>query len=587
MLQDADIICGHNIINFDIPAIQKLFPGFKKTWDQVLDTLVWARVTWPNIKDGDFARVQRGRLPGNLIGSHSLEAYGFRLGVNKDIFGKTTDWQRWSPKMSDYCEQDVRVNVALFEKLKDQKTSSECLRLEHQTAWIISRQERHGVPFDYNKATQLYCELLAKREDLLTKIQESFPPFYKQKGKLFTPKRDLKKRGDEWVGYVAGAEMQKVELVDFNPGSSDHISRWLIRKYHWHPTEFTEKEAPSAELCYYMEAAGIDVKTTPKVNDEILKALPYEEAPLLAEFQMIQKRLGQLAEGKHAWLKHYNEKTGRIYGAVNTNGAVTGRMTHFNPNLAQVPASYSPYGLEMRSLFHVLPGRRMVGVDADGLEARCLAHFMAKYDDGAYIKVILEGKKSEGTDVHSLNAKALGCSRDTAKVFFYAFLYGGGDLKLGSILIIDPAYADVHPSKAGDLGKKMKAKFLKAFPALEALTKAVQAAVKTRGWLRGLDGRKLPSRSPHSALNLLLQSAGALVMKKALCLADERMTEAELDYEFLLNVHDEFQMDVAEEHAEQVAAICEQSIADAGEYFNFRCPLSGSADIGFNWAETH
>lgn len=587
MLQDADFIVGHNIISFDVPAIKKLYPGFHKTWDQCIDTLVMARAIWPNIKEGDFRRVQRGTLPGKLIGKHTLESYGYRLGCKKGEFGKSTDWKEWTPLMSDYCEQDIVVNRLLYERLVSKNPAPEMMKLEHQTAWIISGQERNGVLFNYEDATKLYCKLLAQREDLLDSIHKSFPPFYKRSGKLFTPKRDMKKRAGEWVGYVAGSPCQKIELVDFNPGSADHISRWLIRKYGWFPTEFTKKEAPSEELRYYMDLNGIDSPTTPKVDDEILTHLEYPEAPLLAEFQMVQKRIGQMAEGKQAWFKHYNEKTGRIHGAVNTNGAVTGRMTHFWPNLAQVPASYSPYGPEMRALFHVAEGRRLVGTDADGLEARCLAHYMAIYDGGAYIKVILEGKKADGTDTHSLNASVLGCTRDTAKTFFYAFMYGGGDLKLGSILLTDDAYKHLHPSKAQALGKKMRAKFLNAFPALKKLTKAVQKAVKERGYLKGLDGRRLPSRSPHSALNLLLQSAGALVMKKALGLADERMAAADLDYLFLLNVHDEFQVDSAEDEAETVARICEQAIADAGEYFNFRCPLSGSADIGMNWAETH
>jgi len=350
--------------------------------------------------------------------------------------------------------------------------------------------------------------------------------------------------------------------------------------------EFTKKEAPSPELRWYMDKHGITSRTTPKVDDEILKALPYDEAPLLAEFQMVKKRIGQLAEGKQAWLKHYNESDGRIHGAVNTNGAVTGRMTHFNPNLAQVPAGYSPYGPEMRALFYALAGRKIVGCDADGLEARCLAHYMAKYDGGAFIKVILEGNKADGTDIHSLNAKALGCSRTTAKKFFYAFMYGGGNGKLGAILMGDDNFAD-YVGDPGKLGGRMRKKFLNSLPALKKLTDAVKEAVKQRGWLKGLDGRKLYSRSAHSALNLLLQSAGALVMKKALCLADEELSAEGYDYEFMLNIHDEFQLDADEEQAEDVAHVCEAAIENAGDYFNLRCPLSGSADVGDNWYETH
>lgn len=383
-LEKADVIVGHNIINFDVPVIQKFFPSFEPK--QVLDTLVWARLVYADIKDIDYRLYNKGRLPGKYIGSHSLEAYGFRLGVLKDDFHETADWSEWSQEMSDYCEQDVRVTKALYEKLKSKGVSEEALKLEHDVAHIIKRQVDRGFYFDVEKAEELYLHLLKRRQELEASLKSLFPPWYEPNGKPFVPKRDNKR-----YGYKAGCEVQKIKLVEFNPSSRQHIWKCLVKKYGWKPKEFTEGGEP-------------------KVDDEILSSLPYPEAQALSEYLMIQKRIGQLAEGDKAWLKLV--RNNRIHGEVITNGAVTGRMTHNNPNLAQVPAVRVPYGKECRELFGPTPGMVQVGADASGLELRCLAHFMAPYDGGAYAKIILEG------DIHTENQKAAGLpTRDNAKTF--------------------------------------------------------------------------------------------------------------------------------------------------------------------------
>lgn len=386
--------------------------------------------------------------------------------------------------------------------------------------------------------------------------------------------------------------MQKIELTEFNPSSSLHIARMLMAKFNWKPHEFTEKQTPSPELEHQMQRLGIESNTTPEINDEILKRLSYPEAKPLAEFQMLKKRIAQLGNGQQAWLKHYNKDTHRIHGAVNQFGAVTGRCTHFNPNLAQIPANRSPYGVECRSLFTVPEGRKLVGCDADGLEARCMAHYIYPYDKGKLVKVILEGKKEDGTDIHSMNRNIVGLqSRDIAKTYFYAFLYGAGVLKLGMTLMEDEAYTDYDgdPAKLGAVKKK---KFEKGFTGLEKLIKAVKKAAD-RGFLIGLDKRKIPVRSKHSALNALFQSAGAVVMKKALVIADQDIQAQGLvpgkDYEFVLNVHDEFQAEVKDVkgYPDLVGTCMQESIRKAGEYYNMKCPLSGSYDVGATWAETH
>jgi DNA polymerase I len=553
ILEDAPEIIGHNIIGYDIPVIKKLYPSWNPK-GKILDTLIWSRLIFPDIEDKDWARYNAGKLPANLIGSHSLESYGYRLGVFKGEFAKQTDWQTWTPAMSEYCEQDVVVTTKLYEKLLEKNYSEEAIKLEHEVATIISQQELNGVLFDVVKAKELYATLLKKREALRVTLQDKFKPFYKKKGVTFTPKRDNAK-----MGYVADCPMTKIELVDFNPGSNQHITKVLKRIYDWEPTVFTEKSGDA------------------KIDEEILKALPYPECRLLAEYQLLEKRLGMIAEGKQAWLKAVDSKTNRIHGSVNTNGAVTGRMTHFAPNLAQTPASYSPYGNECRSLFKVPVGYKMVGCDAEGIEARALSHYLFPYDEGVYGDSVVNGNKDLGTDVHTVNMNALGInSRDMAKTWFYAFIYGAGDEKLGSIL-----------GTGKVAGKKSRMKFLTALPALKELSEAVKAKVKSQGYLIGLDGRILSIRSEHSALNALLQSAGAVLMKKALCLCADSLRKTNYDCKFILNIHDEIQMEVLEAHAQPVGEILRQSIIDAGVYFNFKCQLDAKFMIGDTWKDTH
>ena len=200
---------------------------------------------------------------------------------------------------------------------------------------------------------------------------------------------------------------------------------------------------------------------------------------------------------------------------------------------------------------------------------------MAKHDGGEYAKVILEG------DIHSVNQSAAGLpTRDNAKTFIYAFLYGAGDAKLGSIV-----------GKGRQAGAKLRSKFLAGLPALEKLVRGVKKRAAEKGYLIGLDGRKLHIRSDHAALNTLLQSAGALVMKKALVILDADLQAAGLvpgvHYEFLANVHDEWQIEVDEDKAEFVGKTAQAAIRKAGDYFGFRCPLDGEFKIGRNWAETH
>ena len=549
LMKSGSVISGHNIIKYDIPVIKKLYPWWGIQKDKVFDTLVATRLIWANIKDNDNLLLKEGRLPGKLFGSHSLEAWGYRLGNYKGDY--KGGWETFTQEMLDYCVQDVEVTSALYQKIVSKDYSQIALELEHQVAWLMAKQERNGFHFDMNKASDLLSRLVQRRGELERELKDYFGSWVIQLPP-FVPKVNNKTRG-----YTKGVPVERSKTIEFNPSSRDHIADRLTTLYGWKPTVFTEGGKP-------------------QVDEVILGELDYPPCKLLTEYLTVQKRISQLFEGGQAWMKC--EKQGRIHGSVNPNGAVTGRATHSYPNISQVPSSGSAYGRDCRELFTVPDGWTLVGADASGLELRCLAHYMAKYDGGKYGEVLLNG------DIHTENQKAAGLStRAQAKTFIYGFLYGAGDAKVGSIV-----------GGTSSDGRELKTKFLRSLPALKRLTEAVREASK-RGFLVGLDGRQLHVRSSHAALNTLLQSAGAIVCKKWLVLLDAQLQSTlgykhgwDGDYAFCAWSHDEVQIACrTKDIAANVMALATDCVTQAGEHFGFRCPLAGEAKWGTSWADTH
>ena len=358
---------------------------------------------WTNLKELDFKRLRKksNRFPAKLCGSHSLEAWGHRLGALKGEYGKQDNaWEAWTPAMQRYCEQDVEALYALWKHILSRNYSLRALALEHEFQKVIFQQEQAGAPFDEGAAVGLYGDLAARREELNAVLQEAFPPVRHEE--TFIPKVNNKTRG-----YVKGVPVVREHFEIFNPNSREQIARRLREQFGWQPGAFTDTGQP-------------------QVDEDVLKGLPYPPCKPLVEYLELAKIIGMLAEGTNGWLKLVRK--GRIHGRVITNGAVTGRCTHSKPNLAQIPA-HGTYGKDCRALFAAPQGTVMVGADASGLELRMLAHYMARYDHGAYGRIILEG------DIHTENQKAAGLeTRDNAKIFIYAFMYGAGDAKLGSIV---------------------------------------------------------------------------------------------------------------------------------------------------------
>jgi DNA polymerase I len=561
-LLGAECLVAHNGLSFDIPAIEKI-TGVRLNTEKLFDTLVAGRLYNPE-----------------RFGGHSLDSYGVELGLLK---GQHTDWSCYSEEMAGYCEQDVRVTLALAQKLAVVLDWGTSYAVERSTAEVIELQMRTGFQLNVREASMLAASLDQERAGLIAELQAAFPPVYVGTG-LFTPKRDNQK-----AGYVRDASFTQVDLQEFNPASSHHVARRLANRYGW--------------------IAPLTEKGNPNITDTVLARLDYPEVPLLLRFARLDKMWTQLASppklrlGKPVgggWL-HYCDEAGVVRGYVNSNGAVTGRMTHSRPNSANIDKES-----RMRALWTARPGRKLVGADAEGLELRMLAHYLWRWDGGAFTASLLEGKKENGTDAHSINRRNTDLfSRDGAKALIYATLYGAGDEKAGETWIADwrssgrpirewPAWAR---SKTGQLkpapviGKKVKQSLITGIRGFAELLTAVKVAAQ-RGWLKGLDGRKLRCRSQHAALNTLLQGGGAVVMKVAVIeyhrevVSNRGWTYGD-QFMYVATVHDEVQQDVRPECAEEAGRLFTEAIQRAGRVLGVKCRLDGSYDVGDNWSQTH
>lgn len=553
LLDSADLLIGHNITGFDLPALDVAL-GWT-TSVPVFDTAIAAPLAASDVKNEDFEankrRKKRGHtpMPNKLVGTHKLEAWGWRLGTHKGDYGiERTDWSVYDADMGRYCVQDVRVNAELYHWLERQQLSPKSVEIEHKFTEIIRKQEKAGFRFDVEAATKLEGQLMAERAKLEGALVDLFPP---REIVYFTPKKKLR----------------RVKTVPFNPNSRQQVAWHLTNKYGWKPKEHT----PNGQA---------------KIDESILSALPYEEAQKLARVFLLTKRLGALSDGRNAWLKLVKDD-GRIHGWMKSIGTPHGRCAHYHPNMAQVPGVQSEYGAECRALFCARPGWKIVGADASGIQLRSLAHYMARWDDGEYIDIVVN------SDPHEANRIAAGLAeRSEAKRLIYAFLFGAGLKKLGTIVRPDiPEFGSRSDhTKLLNAGKRLSEKFLGGFPALAKLVAAVKAASR-RGFIKALDGRKVPVRSQHVALNYLLASAEAVIMKLATIIVHEKAAAAGFvwgeDYVQVAHVHDEFQFEARKEIADELGRLAVEAIKQAGVDLGFRCPLDGEYKVGDNWYETH
>ena len=673
MLMDCEVAVGHNIYQFDLPAIEKVYPWFE-TDALIRDTLVMTRHIFSDVKDKDFRLWERGKLPGKLIGLHTLDAWGYRVGLNKGDYAKQREqeakdkgitdkdeityyvWGTWNQDMEDYCENDVDVTAKIWTKILDENYPEGPIRFEHMIHALACKMEDNGFPFDKKRAIKMSDDLEYEVDELSTrainhygrwyapdkkrvtgplwegqKVDKVYPKPRPQYGEdttrkvwaeitipkqTRTPKSVWKKlpKQEKFVlnpGTIAGAPFCKVKIKEFNPGSRPMIIDRFTTVHDWEPNSFTEKG-------------------NPEVNDEVLTNLigKIPMAKELSEIFYLNKRLGQVKTGNAAWLKMVDDD-GAIHNRTNTGGTISGRCSHSSPNIAQVPSVksapilidgendekiYNPkilgpdgeplwycydkagelkkkvmlrgrlgnHGWDCRRLFYVPPGWKLIGTDLSGIELRCLANLAAPYDNGFLIKQILEG------DIHTANQEAAGLeTRDQAKTFIYALIYGAGDEKIGSI--VEPLSS---PEKQRQIGKRLKTQFFRKLPGLAAAVKQIQRECR-KGWIEGLDGRRLRVRAKHAALNLRLQSDGAVVAKEWALIAEDRFLAEGLthgwdgDFAFLAFVHDELQVAVRDHLVDFAMENMPDSALEAGENYKFRIPTEAESKVGINWAETH
>jgi DNA polymerase I-like protein with 3'-5' exonuclease and polymerase domains len=457
------------------------------------------------------------------LGNNSLKSWGEHLGADKLEFH---DFSELSDEMVIYCEQDVKITADIYKAQRNfAKMYFKSIKLEHKIAQILSDQIVNGFGFDIDASEELERDLLMEKVQIEDTLGQIFPPIIEERWSEKTGKR------------------LKDKITIFNPGSRKQIAERLKTKYNWN--------APRTE------------KGNPKVDESVLKSLDFPEAKRLCDYFYITKLLSQLED----WiLRSSTSRDGRVHGSVNTQGTVTGRMTASQPNLQQV--SGDP---RARSLFVPRKGWTQVGIDASGLEARLLASRMGRWDDGEFGRVVLN------EDIHTVNQKKAGLpTRDSAKTFFYALIYGAGDRKIGQII-----------GSNANQGKIIKHRYLEAMPALKQLLANIEWQVAKKGTITLLDGREVPCRSAHKALNVQIQGDGAMIMKLAQILLERSLRPYKSQYNFMATVHDEWQIECDPIIADIVGELGCNAIRKSGEILGCRVQMDGEYRIGKNWSECH
>ena len=503
----VDNFIMHNGISFDAPIINKLI-GETINLNSVVDTLILSQLYNPMREGG-----------------HSLKEWGNKLSLPKQ---EIDSFSSFTEEMLEYCKQDINITYKLYNELKSEgrNFSSRSVKLEHAIRAAIDTQERNGFALDLPYAMTLQGKFEDESEQIEKDLQEIFEPI--------VTIRHHKRSGKRLPDHV--------EI--FNPASRKQIAERLINK-GWEPKQRT----PKGNII---------------VDESVLAKIDMPEAKAITRYLLLQKRASQIK----SWVEAAGDD-GRVHGRVLTLKTVTGRMAHYAPNMAQVPASYSPYGEECRNCWTVSnkDTHTLVGTDASGLELRALAHYM---NSDSFIQEILGG------DIHTANQKMAGLpDRASAKTFIYALLYGAGPAKIGAIV-----------GGSAGTGKKLIDTYLSNLPTLKLLRNQVQEA-SMKGKIRGLDGRYHYTRSPHSSLNTLIQGAGAIICKDWLLNILDGVDKLGLDAKLVASIHDEYQFEVAKTDAERFGQLTGDAMKITEEGLAIKCPLDSEFKVGETWATTH
>jgi DNA polymerase I len=544
--KNVQFYAAHNGICFDFWVLYNLLQWFIPL-DKIIDTLVISRLLQPYREGG-----------------HSLDAWGAKLGLTKIPF---EDFSKLSFDMITYCCRDTEINVLMYWALLKEKMewgfTDMSVRLEHAVRDIVFKQEQHGFYLHRERAHKLFSVTKARLAEIENEmvtvfcpqpvLEKVITPKYRKDGKLSSVGLKSLQNYCKEVGLSLEQEVTGpiayFQLEDFNLGSPPQVKERLL-EIGWKPLNLTPKGAPKID----------EESLAPFAND-------FPQVKLLSEYLMTRARNG-LAE---QWLE-LADKRGYVHGKVMTNGAVTGRMTHQEPNMANVPSAAPdvPYGKECRACWTVedLDKYTMVGTDASSLELRMLCHYM---DDPEYTKEVLSG------DIHTKNQKAAGLlTRAQAKTFIYALLYGAGDGKIGKII-----------GKGSKDGGKIKARFFAAIPKLGELFSRTGFQAKKHGYVVLLDGRRVWTRSEHSALNSLLQGSGAVVCKAWMVFIHKLAKERNIEFYQLVTVHDEIQFMVRRKDVDKFGQVCKDAMKETERVLKVKCPLDCEWKQGDDWSQTH
>jgi DNA polymerase I-like protein with 3'-5' exonuclease and polymerase domains len=506
-LSEMPVIIGHNIWGYDFPVMRRLYGMARPKC--IVDTLVISKLMYPDINN-------------HPIGDNSLESWGKHLKFPKMDY--TGGWQQYSDEMGTYCLQDARLGMAIYQAQKPFITKNkELVRFESSVSEVLMEQVEHGFNYDRDAGDRLYQTLMLEKLGIEDEMRQIFPDRIIIRHSEKTGKR------------------LKDKIETFNPGSRQQIAARLTEKYGWEPP--------------------LTDKGNPKVDEAVLATLEYPEAKKLTEYFNTVKLMGMVED----WNTRANSsRDTRIHGNINAQGAATGRCTHSQPNIAQVSGDH-----RARELWVADPGDVVVGADLSGLELRMLAHFMAKYDNGEYAKVLLTG------DIHTHNQHAAGLSsRSLAKSFIYAYLYGAGDKKIA--MVCDCSV---------DAARKLRDRFQKEIPALAKVQDAVRFETIKTGKVRLPDGRLVPVRSEHAALNTLLQGSGAIVSKYWMVEASKEAMRHRAHQ--LAYIHDELQYSCPKSCADDFGKAVTAAATKAGELLNLNIRIDAEYRVGNTWAETH
>lgn len=670
-LMEADFLIGHNVVNFDLKAIKKIYPWFElKPTCVVLDTLILAKMLWPVdvLLPLDLALFNKGKLPGNLIKRQSLKAWGIRLGeqLKAEYDG---GWAEWSQTMQDYMVQDTRTNVPLWKRIEyrlgwSDKAREEgayeipdlVIEIEHGIVDIITDQELCGVGFDLAKATKLLQYLTNEQARLTASLQDIFGEWWEAKDdpkhgrrvpramakKLpefpnVTIKRISEKTGKELKPYVGPpleyydpeAPFVRIKRTTFNPSSRKHLGDRLQAVFGWKPGVFTGGGQAQVD-------EGV-IKNIPSevISDEVRKTI--------LDYFVITKTLGQLSGSKKSWLENVGPD-GRIHGRVDTLGTVTTRSSHSNPNMGQVPSvevddNHQPilglaggFGFECRDLMVPRPGWEMSGTDMSSLEFILLGHDLHPLDEGVFSERVSDPDR----DPHAEHAELTGLNRKQTKNVGYAYIFGGGDLKIGTMMGVDDGeipsllrykglqgklnfkkriegadYKEPTSREKATIAKGAitKKKFEDAITGLKFLKDDMTLTAKERHWIKSIAGHKLVARKPHAALNTRLQGGGAAACKLWIILFHMMMRNGRLevlrlqnieaavpeynglrlkeDFNQVLWVHDEMQIEHKRGLGPVIKRVSNDAAKRAGEVLGLRGVFRTDTKTGASWAFTH